>query len=100
MKKLGKNAVAIISIIFIVLIGVGIYFLIGLNEDKDPDKKEEVKQGNTTNFSGIDVNSKTRPFAVMINNHSAARANHAGLQDAYIIYEMIVEGGLTRYLAL
>lgn len=48
----------------------------------------------------IDENSDTRPIAVMINNHNKARPNHAGLQDAYIIYEIIVEGGITRYMAI
>lgn len=51
-------------------------------------------------LSIIDVNSNTRPIAVMINNHSAAVPNHAGLQDAYITYEIVVEGGLTRLMAL
>ena len=36
----------------------------------------------------------------MINNVSQARHLQSGLQDAYIIYEMIVEGGITRYMAL
>lgn len=48
----------------------------------------------------VDTSSKSRPYAVMINNHPSARKNHAGLQDAYIVYEMIVEGGMTRYMAL
>ena len=48
----------------------------------------------------VDPDSKTRPYAVMINNVSVARPYQSGLQDAYIIYEFIVEGGITRYLAL
>lgn len=48
----------------------------------------------------IDPDSKTRPIAVMIDNHPNARPLHSGLQDAYIIYEIIVEGGFTRYMAL
>jgi hypothetical protein len=48
----------------------------------------------------MDPSSKSRPIAIMINNHPVARPNHSGLQDAYLIYEIIVEGGFTRYLAL
>lgn len=48
----------------------------------------------------VDVNSKTRPIAVMINNLAAARPYQSGLQDAYLVYELIVEGGITRYMAL
>ena len=48
----------------------------------------------------VNPNSTSRPFAVMINNVGVARPLQSGLQDAYIMYEMIVEGGITRYLAL
>ena len=40
----------------------------------------------------------TRPIAVSIDNERAAWP-HSGLQDAYMIYEMIIEGGETRLLA-
>ncbi len=46
----------------------------------------------------IDENSNTRPVAVSINNNHAAWP-HAGLQDAYLGYELIAEGGITRLLA-
>lgn len=36
----------------------------------------------------------------MINNISVARPLQSGLQDAYLMYEIIVEGGITRYMAL
>ena len=65
---------------------------------KEPDKQviEEPKKLKT-----IDPESTSRPYAVMINNESFyARPVQTGLQDAYIIYEIIVEGGITRYMAL
>lgn len=48
----------------------------------------------------VNEDSKSRPIAVMVNNHPVARPNHAGLQDAFIVYEIIVEGGFTRMMAL
>ena len=45
-------------------------------------------------FQGSD-----RPIAVMIDNHSDAWPQ-AGLQEAYMVYEVIVEGGETRLMAL
>ena len=48
----------------------------------------------------VDVNSKSRPVAVMINNLSAARPVQSGVMHAYIVYEIIVEGGITRYMAV
>jgi len=58
--------------------------------------KIEEKVENET----IDLNSKSRSYAVMINNASPARRLQSGLQDAYLIYEIIVESGITRYMAL
>jgi hypothetical protein len=40
-----------------------------------------------------------RPFAVVIENHPAARPQ-SGLSQADIVYEALAEGGITRYLAL
>lgn len=48
----------------------------------------------------VDPSSKTRPVAVMINNIWAARQYHTGLQDAYLVYEILAEGSITRLLAV
>ncbi|MDE5889235.1 MAG: DUF3048 domain-containing protein, partial [Bacilli bacterium] len=48
----------------------------------------------------VDINSDSRSVAVMINNHNSARPYHMGLQEAYLVYEIIVEGGSTRYMAI
>ncbi|MFA6981925.1 MAG: DUF3048 domain-containing protein [Patescibacteria group bacterium] len=39
-----------------------------------------------------------RPLAVMVNNHTDARPQ-SGLVDADIVYEIVAEGGITRFLA-
>ena len=57
-----------------------------------PEKKEEIKEVQI--FKGND-----RPIAVMIDNHNGAWPQ-AGLQQAYMVYEIIVEGGETRLMAL
>ena len=57
---------------------------------EEPPKKVQV----------IDLESNTRPFAVMINNNSAVWKYQSGLNDAYIVYEMLVEGGITREMAV
>lgn len=41
---------------------------------------------------------ETRPMAIMINNAVPARPQ-SGLNDADLIYEIVAEGGITRYLA-
>lgn len=102
--KLKKKNIIIICILLLVLalIITGIIFI--LNNKKEEPKGEE--NNNTQEVKEepklkiVDVDSKSRPYAIMINNHPTARNYHSGLQDAYIVYEIIVEGGMTRYLAL
>lgn len=66
-----------------------------LQEDKLDENKEIVKEEKKLQiYTGYD-----RPIAVMIDNEKPAWP-HSGLQDAYMIYEMIIEGGETRMMAL
>jgi len=56
-------------------------------------------------LTGVPVASEgeiiDRPaLAVKIDNHPAARRNHSGLAVADIVYEEIVEGGITRFLVI
>jgi hypothetical protein len=47
----------------------------------------------------ISENLKRFPVAVMVNNALPARPQ-SGLMDADLIYEIVAEGGITRYLAI
>jgi len=96
MSKKKKIVLWIIGILIAALSALGVHYY--LNPDQQPEWFPTPEPEKRLQI--IDVNSKTRPFAVMINNHPTARLNHSGLQDAFIIYEIIVEGGMTRYLAL
>ena len=46
------------------------------------------------------VAGKSRPVAVMIDNDADYSGPHSGLENAYMIYEVYVEGGSTRMMAL
>ena len=46
------------------------------------------------------VDTNERPVAVMVDNDDKNARPHAGLDEAYLIYEMVVEGGATRFMAL
>ncbi len=99
MKKKKIMLIAIVAVILLLIIGL----LIFLKTDKKgsgSDLNKENEKTTTKKINIVSLDSKSRPFAVMINNHPTARAHHAGLQDAYLIYEFIVEGGMTRYMAL
>jgi len=102
-KKLKKGPqIGLIILALIVVILGGLYVYQTFISDSEgpsifrptPDPEPEPE------LQILDLNSTARPFAVVINNLGAARPFHSGLQDAFIIYEMIVEGGITRYLAL
>lgn len=97
-KKQKIILVAVIAIVAIMLV-VGGYFIF-FNKDSGVVKKENKKVEEVKKVQIVDMESDTRPVAVMINNIGVARKHHVGLQDAYMVYEVIVEGGLTRLMAL
>lgn len=99
--KLSKKAKIIIVAVLLLIIGVlGFMLLTGKEEPvkKTPKKKKITKEEEQIKI--VDLSSTDRPIAVMINNNKAVWGYQAGLQDAYITYEMIVEGGITRMMAV
>ncbi len=105
-KKRTKNSngkVLIILLILVILVAGGIFLYKYLNKSaetgngiEDVKEKEEVV---VKKLQIVDEDSKSRPYAVMINNNHAAWPQ-CGLQDAYLVYEIISEGGITRMMAL
>ncbi len=64
------------------------------------EKTNEENQGEEVEEKKINIYSGTdRPIAVMIDNVTGAFPQ-AGLNDAYMVYEIMVEGGQTRLMAL
>ena len=95
-KKTKKLPIILILLILVVVLGG--YFLVyrngaplkgAMETITKPEKKLQI----------LDLDSDERPIAVMIDNNVGYTA-HAGLQDAYLTYEIIVEGGLTRLMAI
>ena len=66
------------------------------NEQKEEEPKQEEKAPVKWI---VDPESKTRPYAVMINCHNNALPQ-SDVNKAYIVYELMVEGGITRMMAL
>ena len=100
--------VSVISVIIILaaILGVKIYL--------DKKKLDELRANanSTTDEQTVELqpvveekkeakifNGKDRPIAVMIDNHKGAWPQ-AGLNKTYLVYEIIVEGGETRLMAL
>jgi hypothetical protein len=67
------------------------------DETFNPDDDEVIP--SKPKLKIMDLNSKTRPIGIMIDNERGAWPQ-AGLQDAFLIYEIIVEGGESRFFAL
>ena len=112
MKKEKSNSLIIITIILMLLIlvagGLIIYKYLDISKIRDLGITVEV--GNQENEEDILVVEKQekqvqtftgndRPIAVMIDNHNKAWPQ-ANLEKAYIVYEIVVEGGETRLMAL
>ena len=90
-----------ITILFIGLAIFGVSVLTSENKVSEPKKEENKPEPivEEKKLKIIDEDSKTRPIAIMINNHHSAWPQ-SGLQDAYLVYEIVAEGGITRMLAI
>ena len=103
-KKKKSGAKVLIFILIILIIAAGGVLAYKITQDKkdigsivenpidiltgvSEEKKVQIYQGND------------RPIAVMIDNHNDAWPQ-AGLNKAYMVYEIIAEGGETRLMAL
>ena len=108
MKKLKKKVklnkkqkVLLFSVIGIMLVaGICLTFPVFFKNHKSDNIENSSTNKVLPKLQVIDLNSNSRPIAVMINNIGVAREVQTGLQDAYLVYELIVEGGLTRLMAV
>ena len=94
--------ISIVSIVALLLFILFFYFLLSMNDDAKKKDKVKIDDASTIEKKDLtvyDVNSNKRPIAIMIDNNVGNNA-HVGLQDAYLTYEIIVEGGLTRIMAI
>lgn len=66
----------------------------------EPEKQEVVLNPLTGLDDVTKKEAANRPVAIMINNISIAQPVQTGLNDADVIYETEVEGGITRLLAV
>lgn len=101
--KSSSGKALIIILIVVILVAGGIFAYKYFTKNKETsnnnvtDKPEEIVVVKKIQI--VDESSKSRPYAVMINNNHAAWPQ-CGIQDAYLVYEIVAEGGITRMMAL
>ena len=106
-NKNKRNKLTKILVIVLVLIIVVVGVILAVKMMKSDEEKEVVGNGEQVGTEApevkklqiVDEESTSRPYAVMINNNHEAWPQ-CGIQDAYIVYEIIAEGGITRMMAL
>ena len=101
-----KGLIILIVVLIIAIITAGVLLVMKIVKDKNKGEentvislgveniKEKQKEPQINIFSGTD-----RPIAVMIDNHKDAWPQ-ASINDAYMVYEIIAEGGESRLMAL
>lgn len=101
-EKGGTKALFIILIILVIAAGGVLAYKIVKDKDNKEVATEEKKDVLVTTIEEKEVQifkGDDRPIAVMIDNHKDAWPQ-GGIQKAYMVYEIIAEGGETRLMAL
>lgn len=94
----------ILGILAIILIAAGaaFYWWPEQEAEKEPEQPQVQEPGEfKAPFSGIEASEPVseRPVMAVINNHPDARPQ-TGLREADMVFEMLAEGSVTRFLAL
>ena len=99
-EKGGVKVLITILVVLIIVAGVVLAYKITQDKNNTETISEENQPVATTEEKQVQIfQGNDRPIAVMIDNHSDAWPQ-AGLNQAYMVYEIIVEGGETRLMAL
>lgn len=106
MKQNKVKIIVAIVVIAIILAIVGIVVAITSNQNKN-DLATEKNNDNVVNNEEpkgkvdiVDVNSKTRPYAIVVNNTPVAVKVQEGLNKAYMVYQIPTEGNTSRLIGL
>ncbi|MEG2457888.1 MAG: DUF3048 domain-containing protein [Bacilli bacterium] len=98
-KKLKKSVLVVLGVILVIGASAFILFKTGMFDKFKINNGGSIFHPVVKKLQIIDEKSKSRVVAVMINNHHEAWP-HAGLQDSFLNYEIIAEGGISRIMAL
>ena len=107
-----KVLIIILVILSIAVVAVGGVLVVMLNKSNPDsvktDAEAKVEDGieeipvpveEAKKVDIIDINSKTRPYALAVNNTPVVVKVQTGLNKAYLVYELPTEGNTSRLLA-
>jgi len=101
-KKRKNDKKLVFAFTFFLILSIALivaYFYLERNQNEAKEVEKKTPPVIEKKVQIIDEDSNNRPIAVMIDNN-IGNEKHAGLQDSYLNYEIIVEGGLTRIMAI
>lgn len=101
-KKVKRKLIIFISVGVVLLAGCITTFAL-MKGKRDVSKEIESQEESSVEVPKVkivDEESKSRPYAVMINNNSSVWKYQSGMNKALIVYEMLVEGGITREMSI
>ena len=100
-RKINKRKIFTLILILLLVIGLGAFGIYKfVLSDKAPIKKgKKLEAKIEAKVDIIDVDSKTRPLAISINNTPVAVKVQTGLNKAYLLYEIPTEGYTARLIA-
>ncbi len=90
-----------------IMLVLALVFVAGCSKDEEKKAEQPKEDMQIESVEELDDNefiemlsTDTRPLAVMIDNDGPSSRPQIGLESAYIVYEVIVEGGASRIMAL
>jgi len=103
-KKIRTLTIVLVAILALVLglAGFVIYkrYFVNVKSKKTVNQTKDNRVANDLDGTKVDPEKATRhPLAIMVENLAQARPQ-VGLEKASIIYEVITEGGITRFMAV
>ena len=101
-KKRKNDKKLVFAFTFFLILSIALivaYFYLERNQNEAKEVEKKTQPVVKKKITIVDEDSNERPIAVMIDNN-IGNEKHAGLQDSYLNYEIIVEGGLTRIMAI
>lgn len=98
-----KKKLIVLLLIIILFLGVIVLqkkFLYDNEEVATMHETEDIEPVIEEKVDVLDINSKSRPYMLVVNNTAVAVKVQEGLNKAYLVYEIPTEGNTSRLLAL